>query len=624
MVPGPRPIWARYGAAIVSMASYFVLRWIAAEWFGENIPIGTLFFVILFSAWYGGFGPAVTAAALAMAISIATARGVRGSPGFRAQGFLLYWVFTLAIAAFGGMIARARQRIAQQFDELTRQREQLAATLRSIGDAVIVTDATGRICSLNPIAERLTAWDDAAARGQMLTDVFRIVHEESRQSVASPVERVISERAIVGLANHTLLIAHDGTERPIDDSAAPIHDASGRLAGIVLVFRDTTERRERERSLADDARRKDEFLALLAHELRNPLAPMASALQILQLSESESVSSREAREVAQRQLTQLTRLVDDLLDVSRIMRGKVELRRERLELSSVLAQAVETAQPTIDADRHTLTVIVPPQPIWIDADRVRITQVLSNLLSNAAKYTAPEGQIRLEAQGLGDQVTICVSDNGIGIEAAKLPHVFEMFMQVAPGAERSQGGLGIGLTLVKSLVELHGGHIEADSGGKNQGSRFTVYLPSVSAAPPAKAVPVSSPAASEAGPSRQILVVDDNIDAARSLAMLLRLRGHDVALAFGGEEALAAVRQRQPELIFLDIGMPGMDGLEVARRLRAEFDTTMVLVALTGWGTEQDRQKSREAGFDRHLTKPVDLAAVEAVLAECRLLGQGA
>jgi PAS domain S-box-containing protein len=617
MVPRPRPIWARYGAAALAVLVFLVVRWAAGRWFGQTFPGSALFFVILFSAWYGGFGPAMLSAVIIFGIALIAPERRARSGGYPINVVLLYWIFVIVIAGFGGMIARARQRIGEQFDELTRQREQLEATLRSIGDAVIVTDAAGRILSLNAIAERLTGWTGSEAVGLLLGKIFRIINEHTRQTVDSPVERALAEGTIVGLANHTLLIAKDGSERPIDDSAAPIHDASGRLAGVVLVFRDTTERRERERGMADEARRKDEFLALLAHELRNPLAPIYNALQILKLSEDDPASSRIAREVAERQVIQLTRLVDDLLDVSRIMRGKVALRLERLDLASVVAQAVETARPAIDADRHELVVSVPKEPVWINADGVRLTQVLSNLLSNAAKYTESGGRISLTAEIENEAVVVCVADNGIGIDSELLPRVFEMFMQVAPGAPRSQGGLGIGLTLVKNLVDLHGGSVAAKSAGSGQGSEFFVRLPLAVALEEGCAPDESNEQTAIGGPSRRILVVDDNVDAARSLGVLLKLRGHDVALAFSGEEALAAIQERVPEIVFLDIGMPGMDGIQVARRLREGFSTSLWLVALTGWGTEQDRQKSRAAGFDRHLTKPVDLAAVEAVLAEC-------
>lgn len=591
------------------------MRWASNRWFDGAYPVLPPLLAVLGSAWYGGFGPAIVATLVGPLIVILLPQRPGVPENIPLATILVYWSFCVGIASLGGLAARARERIFQHLDELARQREQLSATLRSIGDAVIVTDASGRINSLNPVAESLTAWTDETARGLPLIDVFRIVNEETGATVENPVERVLREGQIVGLANHTLLIAHDGTERPIDDSAAPIHDASGQLAGVVLVFRDVTERRNNERQLLQEARRKDEFLALLAHELRNPLAPIASALEILKLVDTDAESCQQARDVAERQLRHLTRLVDDLLDVSRIMRGKVELRRERVVLAAAIARAVETTQPMLSAKEHTISIDLPSQPIYLKADLVRLAQILGNLLSNAAKYTEPGGQISLSASMEGDMAVVCVKDTGIGIAPGDMARLFEMFMQVAPGASRSQGGLGIGLALVKNLVEMHGGSVVAHSAGIGQGCEFVVQLPLMAAADE----PMAEPAAS--APSlqlRSILVVDDNVDAAHSLAMLLRLRGHQVQVAVSGQEALSQVRETMPELIFLDIGMPGMDGYEVARRLRADYGSALEIVALTGWGTAQDRQRSSEAGFDKHLTKPVDLAQLEQVLSGSR------
>jgi CheY-like chemotaxis protein len=366
--------------------------------------------------------------------------------------------------------------------------------------------------------------------------------------------------------------------------------------------------------LADQ--RKDEFLAVLAHELRNPLAPIASALDILKQPGVDDTTAAQAREVADRQLKHLTRLVDDLLDVSRIMRGKIELRREKVELAAIVARAVETARPLIDGARHSLTVSLPDEPVWLEADLVRLAQAVGNLLCNAAKYTEPGGTIDLTATCEGGEVAIRVRDSGIGIAPDVMPRLFEMFMQVAPGASRSQGGLGIGLTLVKSLIGMHGGVVEARSDGLGKGSEFFIRLPTAFA-PLQPEEPMSS-ADAGAPAVRKILVVDDNADAAQSLAVLLRLRGHEVQVALGGAEALQAANESMPELVLLDIGMPDIDGYEVARRLRSRFNSGLTLVALTGWGTEQDRRRSREAGFDHHLTKPVKLAAVEAVMTAAR------
>jgi CheY-like chemotaxis protein len=355
----------------------------------------------------------------------------------------------------------------------------------------------------------------------------------------------------------------------------------------------------------------------LAHELRNPLAPIRNALHILKLAPEDTATTREARDMAERQVHHLTRLVDDLLDVSRVMRGRIDLRRERTQLSSVFARAVETARPSIDNEGHTLSVALPEQPVWLEADVVRLAQVIANLLSNAAKYTERGGQIWLSACPAGSRVEITVRDNGIGIAPEMLPRLFDMFVQVAPSASRSQGGLGIGLTLVKNLVELHGGSVEAKSAGLGEGSEFVVRLPVI--VEPERGNGDTSADAEGPPAARRILVVDDNVDAADSLAVLLRLQGHNVRVAHGGQDALDAVASDPPELVLLDIGMPGMNGYEVARRLRSHYSADeLILVALTGWGQEQDRQRSRDAGFDFHLTKPVEFKALEIVLASQR------
>jgi signal transduction histidine kinase/CheY-like chemotaxis protein len=458
------------------------------HYFDNSYPFALIFLAIIGSAAYGGFGPALFASVLGLfsAWAVPDNRPPAGPP---LLGIGLYFLFSLGIATLGGMMVRARERIAKQIEELTRQQLELR--------------------------------------------------------------------------------------------------------------------------LADQ--RKDQFLAVLAHELRNPLAPIASALDILKQPGVDAATSAKARDVADRQLKHMTRLVDDLLDVSRIMRGKIELRKEKVALAAIVARAVETARPLLDGARHQLEVSLPDEQVWLEADLVRLAQAVGNLLCNAAKYTEPGGTISLTAGCEAGQVALRVRDNGIGIAPEVMPRLFQMFMQVAPGAVRSQGGLGIGLTLVKSLIEMHGGTVEARSDGLGKGSEFLVRLPAVEAPPPAeKPIPRAD---ADVALGRKILVVDDNADAAQSLAVLLRLRGHDVQVALGGAEALEIADANVPELVFLDIGMPDIDGYEVARRLRSRFNSGMTLVALTGWGTEQDQRRSREAGFDHHLTKPVELAAVEAVMA---------
>ena len=363
-------------------------------------------------------------------------------------------------------------------------------------------------------------------------------------------------------------------------------------------------------ALRDADRRKDEFLAMLAHELRNPLAPMQSALTLLGAQGSHSDAAVRLRAVIGRQMSHLTRLVDDLLDVARITSGKVALKREPVELGRVVAQAIETSRPLIDAKRHTLTVEVG-EPIWLDADPVRLAQVISNLLNNAAKYTDDRGKICVSAHREADSAVIRVRDTGIGLSADMLPRVFELFTQASTGLARSAGGLGIGLTLVRKLVEQHGGSVSVSSAGREQGSEFVVRLPAGGETGVADA---PAGAAASGGPKR-VLLVDDNLDALETMSMLLEMLGHVVATASDGMKAVEEARSFKPEVMFLDLGLPGRDGYEVARILRQEFPRgTLWLVALTGYGQDEDRKRTRDAGFDQHLVKPVEPEELEAAL----------
>jgi signal transduction histidine kinase/ActR/RegA family two-component response regulator len=371
-------------------------------------------------------------------------------------------------------------------------------------------------------------------------------------------------------------------------------------------------------ALREADRRKDEFLATLAHELRNPLAPIRNSLQILKMPRLDAGTVERSREMMERQVHHLVRLVDDLLDVSRVMRSKIELRRERVELSMVVARAVETVQLLVEAQGHELTVQLPPESLPLDADPVRLAQVVGNLLTNAAKYTEANGRIRLTAHREGVEAVLRVSDNGIGIARDMLPHVFELFVQANHAAARSQGGLGIGLTLVKNLVEMHHGTVEARSAGLGRGSEFAIRLPLTTQDERGRAEEGNGEVPHEAAPSsgHRLLVVDDNRDAADSLALLLRLQGHEVRVAHDGPAALELAKTSRPDLVFLDIGMPGMDGYEVARRFRKTPGLEkVVLAALTGWGQQEDRRRTTEAGFDHHLVKPPEPKAVEGLLA---------
>jgi PAS domain S-box-containing protein len=802
-------------------------------------------------------------------------------------------------------------------ESLRTESEWLRITLASIADAVITTDTRGYITSINPVGESLTGWAQQEAQGKPLNHVFRAINEQSRQLVENPTIKALREGHVTGLANHSVLVHRDGTERAVDDSAAPIRDDRGNIVGAVLIFRDVTEARratelqhrlsaivessddaiisknldsiivswnkaaerlygytaeevigkplailvppdhpdelpdimerlkrgerishfetqrvrkdgtrvdvsltispvrradgkiigaskiardvtarkqaeQRTRFLADASaalaeltdyestlrkvaslavpffadwcavdmlagdsslrrlavthldpakeelvrelerlypdgasdghgimqvvrrgnpewaleisdslvtasahddqylsllrksglksyicvplksrtrvlgtltfvmaesgrvydiddvraaedladraviaienahllatlkesdRRKDEFLAMLAHELRNPLAPIRNAVQLLHLKGPPNPDLQWARDVIDRQVQQMARLVDDLLDVSRITRGKIELRRERVELVAAVNSALETSRPLIKTRGHELTVTLPPEPIHLYADPTRLAQVLSNLLNNAAKYTDEGGRIWLTVERQNDQVLVRVKDTGIGIPTEMLAHIFEIFSQVDRSLERSEGGLGIGLTLVKRLVEMHGGTVEALSAGPGTGSEFVLRIP-------VAAPEVKEPTSPEAGGYGQtaapltcrVLVVDDNQDSAESIAMLLRTLGNEVRTAHDGWEAVEAAAAFQPNLVLLDIGLPKLNGFEAARRIRElPSGGDIMLIALTGWGQEEHRRRSKEAGFDHHLTKPVDFRALQDLLAATQL-----
>jgi PAS domain S-box-containing protein len=519
-----------------------------------------------------------------------------------------------------------------------RESEQrLATTLHSVGDAVIATDDQGRVSLMNPVAEALTGWSQAAAAGRPLGEVFRIVNEHTGESVESPTAKVLREGAVVGLANHTLLIRRDGTHTPIEDSAAPIVDPQRTgILGVVLVFRDATAARTAARALLEADRRKDEFLAVLAHELRNPLAPIRQAAAIARTPAATGAQVRWSHDVIDRQVGHMSRLLDDLLDVSRITRGTLEVRKTRVDLASVVDSAIEMARPLIDAHRHTLHVDLPREPLPLDADPLRLAQVIGNLLTNAAKYTKPGGKIELAARRDGDAVAVRVADNGVGLTPESLARIFQMFVQIAPPLDRAEGGLGIGLALAKGLVQLHGGSIEARSAGPCLGSEFTVRLPlaAVGGLPlaaaagaaaaqqvpasiePAVQPPASAPPRPRPAAGLKIVVADDNRDAASSLAAVLELDGHRVEVVHDGAHALHALERSRPDVGLLDVGMPELNGYEVARRARAEpWGNAVTLVAITGWGQKEDRDRALAAGFDQHWVKPIDPSAALALCA---------
>jgi PAS domain S-box-containing protein len=397
-------------------------------------------------------------------------------------------------------------------------------------------------------------------------------------------------------------------------TAVVVRDHDGRAVRASAIIEDVTERVLAEQALRENDRKKDDFLALLAHELRNPLAPLRNGLQVIRRSADREIRER-TQAMMDRQLGHMVRLIDDLLDVSRISRNKLRLRRERILLTDALVSAVETVRPLIEGAGHELTVSTPKEPVHLDADLTRLAQVFANLLNNSAKYTEPEGRIWLTATRDDDEVTVSIRDTGIGIPSGALTRIFDMFSQVDRSVERATGGLGIGLALVKGMVEMHGGTVTAVSEGEGLGSEFVVRLPVAVVPSPARGG--QEPLSAVMPPGRRILVVDDNRDSAESMAEMLRTFGSEVALAYDGVEAVEKAESFRPEVILMDIGMPRLNGLDATRRIRERpWGREIKIAALTGWGQEGDRAKSREAGCDGHLVKPVDLDQLQKLLTE--------
>jgi PAS domain S-box-containing protein len=488
-------------------------------------------------------------------------------------------------------------------------RELLAAIVASSDDAIISKTLDGIITSWNAGAQRLFGYTAAEAVGQsimMLIPSDR-THEE---------EMILSRLRQGDRIDHyeTIRVAKDGSPIEISLTISPIRNDAGELVGASKVARDVTLQRRIQRELEDADVKKNEFLALLAHELRNPLGPIRHAVKILRARPPSPDELSWATNIIDRQTEHMTRLVDDLLDVARITSGTIELRIERIDIAEILKAAVEASGALIERGRHQLMVTLPVEPLHVEGDATRLTQIISNLLDNAAKYTDSGGRIWLTAEREGDAVVIQVKDSGIGIAPDVLPRIFDMFTQTGLPLERAQGGLGVGLALVQRLVKLHGGTVSAFSGGQGKGSDFTIRLPVLQAH--RNEAPASRAAAAPAPEKHcRILVVDDNQDSADSLGMLLHMLGHEVKTANDGETALAAAEEFRPDVAILDIGLPKVNGYDLAKQIREQpWGRSIVLVALTGWGQEQHRKRSAESGFNHHLTKPVEFEVLQEIL----------
>lgn len=498
------------------------------------------------------------------------------------------------------------------------------AALKATGDRLARAQSAGGIgvWELDE-ATGLVVWSEEVAKllGVPATELEAVPPQVWRDALhpedIPKIEAGLAAGWNTGRFHQVYRVVHpDGRMLWLEAEAQVVTNPEGtgrRLAGTV---RDVTEQQAAEEALRTADRLKDEFLATLAHELRNPLAPLRTGLEILRRGQPGTPGVEQARAMMERQLAHMVRLVDDLLDISRISRGHIEIRREPVEVGTVIAHAVESSRQLVESKRHALEVELGSEVLWVEGDLTRLAQVVGNLVNNAAKYTAPGGSIRVGSRRRGDAVEIYVTDNGAGIDAAAQPRVFDLFMQVEDTRRHSQGGLGVGLALVRRLVELHGGSVTVQSGGVGRGSTFVVSLPPA-AAFGREALAPAAPADGQATMTgRRVLVVDDNVDAAETLVMFLALAGHEARMAHDGHQAIEVARSFLPQVVLLDIGLPGLSGLDVARRLRGDPALAgAFLVALTGWGTDDDKRTCLDAGFDLHLTKPVDVAAVESALA---------
>ncbi|MCD6674081.1 MAG: PAS domain S-box protein [Burkholderiaceae bacterium] len=494
-------------------------------------------------------------------------------------------------------------------DALRESEERFRVLVEAMAQAVWEADAAGSIARYSPswrvlTGQRLDQW--------LGSGWLEAVHPDDRDATRRRWAEAIARGVPFELEYR--IVAADGSVHWSNDHAAPLFAADGTVRKWVGMNVDITERRSAEEALREADRRKDEFLAILAHELRNPLAPLRTGIEIMRMGRIDPERIERVRAMMGRQVDHMVALVDDLMDVSRISGGRIVLDRHPVELAAVIRSALEASDPIIRQKRHEVSLTLPAEAVWVDGDRHRLTQAIGNLLTNAAKYMEPNGHIFVTLERREREAVVCVKDTGVGIPPAMLEKVFELFAQVDSAIDRRQGGLGIGLTIVRQLVELHGGHVEAHSEGPGRGSEFVVRLPLSAAALEELEAPRIPEAAVR---SRRVLVVDDNADAAQAMGTMLELLGHEVNVAFGGEQALRLAERIHPEVILMDLGMPNMNGYVAARRVRqSDWGRDVLLVAVTGWGQQADRVASEQVGFDHHLVKPVELDAVQSLIAQ--------
>lgn len=619
--------WLRYGLAVLLFGLTIGLA-IGLEKLGVQLNLTIpIVFALVAASWYGGRGPGLLYSILVQVVISASKPPLNAKEVFsQLSVFVLLIFLVFIISGLRKLTGRLRD-----------QRELLQVTLSSIGDAVISTDIEGRISFINPTGEAVSGWSLAEASGRPLHEIFRIVNETTRETVESPFDAIKRDGATVGLANHTILIAKDGREIPIDDSGAPIRNAAGEVVGAVIVFHDVTERRqtelereellEREKSARRSAesadRLKDEFLATVSHELRTPLNSILGWAATLNSKDTfDETSVRNALGIIERNARAQSALINDILDVSRIITGKLQIRAQPVDLGPVILAAVDTLRPAIDAKAIKVTAPDSSERVEVSGDPDRLQQVIWNLVANAVKFTPRGGTIDITVKKRDAMAEIKVRDSGIGIDAEFLPHVFERFRQADSSAIRQDTGLGLGLSIVRHLVELHGGTVSVESEGAGLGAVFTLSLPSVSE-PEDTAVDNERRLAASKSSTRplardietadlrgvRVLLVDDDPDTLEVLCIMLTQFHVEVAAAASSAEALKLFDKWRPDVLISDLAMPGEDGLSLIKKIRAlspEAGGNTPAAALTAYARDEDSASARAAGFHSHVAKPVD------------------
>lgn len=614
-----------YLVALAATALAFLLRIALQPVLGARLPFFPFPLAVLAASWYGGRAPGLAATVLGLlagAFFLDPYRGWLNISAVDAMHLVGYLFVGTAFALIVGRLRTTKQALRAEGErrrhaerDTWHRAEELRATVTAVGEGVIITDAQGRVTFLNAVAGDLIGWRTEAARDRPVIEIFQAVDGATHEPLKNPALRAMAAHERIGLTGHSLLVATDGRRRPIDETAVPLRDAAGAIIGSVLVFRDVSERREQEHELQSAGRRKDEFLATLAHELRNPLAPLVSGLELLETKALLDHDVAEVHPILARQTNKLVRLVDDLMELNRIERGAVDLHLAVLDLRAVVNDAMEANKPMAAAAGHVVRVRKPLVPVQVEGDHQRLVQVLTHLLDNACKFTPSNGVIRLTLEMSAEEALIRVHDNGYGIPRSFLPHVFETFAQMDEGRKNEHSGLGIGLTVVKRLTEMHHGRVSVES-VEGQGTEFTLAFPLV-ALPWTDAPPPGPEHDREEIGHWRMMVVDDNRDAAELLGSVLRRAGHTVLSVYSGMDALDALPRFAPQVVIMDIGMPVMDGYETATRMRQQpWGKSAVLIALSGWGQETDMDRSRRAGFDHHLVKPVEQEALEELIAQ--------